>query len=66
MFDKHILLTTSAVTTTVSSASAFSGDNVMAWVVLAINVLTLLSNAALAIYKNWRDRDKDGDVNDDR
>jgi hypothetical protein len=62
MFDKHILLTTSAVTTTVSTASAFSGDNVMAWVVLAINVLTLLSNAALAIYKNWRDRDKDGDV----
>lgn len=62
MFDKHILLTTSAVTTTVSSASAFSGDKVMAWAVLAINVLTLLSNAALAIYKNWRDRDKDGDV----
>jgi len=62
MFDKHILLTTSAVTTTVSSASAFSGDTVMAWTVLAINVLTLLSNAALAIYKNWRDRDKDGDV----
>lgn len=62
MFDKHVLLTTSAVTTTISSASAFSGDNVMAWTVLAINVLTLLSNAALAIYKNWRDRDKDGDV----
>jgi hypothetical protein len=34
----------------------------MAWTVLAINVLMLLSNAALAIYKNWRDRDKDGDV----
>ena len=62
MFDTRVLMTTSAVTTTVSTASAFGGDNVMAWVVLAINVATLISNAALAIYKKWRDRDKDGDA----
>lgn len=62
MFGMRLLLATSALTTTVSTTSAFSGDNVMAWAVLAINVVTLMSNAALAIYKNWRDRDKDGDV----
>lgn len=59
MFDTRVLMTTSAVSTTVSSASAFSGENVMAWVVLGINVITLISNAALAIYRKWRDRDKD-------
>lgn len=62
MFDTRVLMTTSAVTTTVSTASAFSGENVMAWVVLGINVVTLISNAALAIYRKWRDRDKDGDA----
>lgn len=62
MLDTRVLLTTSAVTTTVSTASAFNGEQVMAWVVLAINVITLISNAALAIYRKWRDRDKDGDA----
>lgn len=62
MLETRALLTTSAVTTTVSTASAFSGDSVMAWVVLGINVITLISNAALAIYRKWRDRDKDGDA----
>lgn len=61
MFETRALLTTSAVTTTVSTASAFSGQDIMAWVVLGINVITLISNAALAIYRKWRDRDKDGD-----
>lgn len=61
MFDTRVLLTTSAVTTTVSTTSAFTGENVMAWVVLGINVVTLISNAALAIYRKWRDRDKDGE-----
>lgn len=60
--DTRVLLTTSAVTTTVSTASAFNGQDVMAWVVLGINIITLISNAALSIYRKWRDRDKEGDA----
>ena len=62
---ERTLLSVSAATTAVSTASAFSGEEIMAWVVLAINVVTLLSNAALAIYRKWRDRDKDKDDKND-
>lgn len=65
MIDTRVILTASAAATTASSASAFSGDDVMAWVLLGINVITLLSNAALAIYRKWRDRDSDKDNDDD-
>lgn len=49
----------SAVTAASSTVYAFDGNDVMAWVMLGINIVTLISNAALAIYRNWRDRDKD-------
>ena len=59
MLDTRLLVSTSVVTTATSTASAFNGDDVLAWVMLAINVVTLLSNAGIAIYRKWRDRDKD-------
>ena len=65
VIDTRVILTASAAATTASSASAFTGDDVMAWVLLGINVITLLSNAALTIYRKWRDRDSDKDNGDD-
>ena len=42
-----------------SVAASATGDNVMQWVMLGVNILVLLSNTALSIYRKWRDRDKD-------
>lgn len=51
-----ILSSTAAGTASVVTAAA--GENVMAWVMLFINIMILISNAALEIYRNWRDKDK--------
>lgn len=51
-----ILSSTAAGTASIVTAAA--GENVMAWVMLFINIMILLSNAALEIYRNWRDKDK--------
>lgn len=51
-----ILSSTAAGTASVVTAAA--GENVMAWVMLFINIMILISNAALEIYKKWRDKDK--------
>lgn len=51
-----ILSSTAAGTASVVTAAA--GENVMAWVMLFINAAILISNAALEIYRNWRDKDK--------
>lgn len=42
-----------------SVAASATGDTVMQWVMLGVNILVLLSNTALSIYRKWRDRDKD-------
>lgn len=42
-----------------SVAASATGDNVMQWVMLGVNILVLLSNTALSIYRKWRDRDAD-------
>lgn len=42
-----------------SVAASATGDNVMQWVMLGINIIVLLSNTALSIYRKWRDRDAD-------
>lgn len=52
-------LVLSATASAGSVASAFAGDDIMAWVFLVINIITLLSNAGLSIYRKWRDRDDD-------
>lgn len=52
-----ILSSTAAGTASVVTAAA--GDNVMAWIMLFINAAILISNAALEIYKKWRDKDKE-------
>lgn len=57
-------LVTSAVTATGSTIAAFNGDNVMAWVMLVLNVITLTSNTLLTVYRKWRDRNDDKNNND--
>lgn len=52
-------LLASAVTATGSTVAAFNGDNVMAWVMLALNIITLTSNTLLTVYRKWRDRNDD-------
>lgn len=52
-------ITASATAGAASVGAAWAGDNVMAWVMLGINIITLLSNLALEIYRKWRDKDKD-------
>lgn len=42
-----------------SVAASATGDNVMQWVMLGVNIVVLLSNTALSIYRKWRDKDKD-------
>lgn len=64
MIDNRICLAISGVATTASTASAFSGEDILAWVIFGINVITLLSNAGIAIYRKWRDRDADKDGDD--
>lgn len=53
------MLAASATSGAASVGAAWAGDNVMAWVMLGINIITLLSNLALEIYKQWRDKDKE-------
>lgn len=52
-------LLASAVTATGSTVAAFNGDNVMAWVMLILNIITLTSNTFLTVYRKWRDRNDD-------
>lgn len=59
------IVTASAASGAASVGAAWAGDNVMAWVMLGINIITLLSNLALEIYKQWRDKDKDNNDKDD-
>lgn len=49
----------SATATAGSVAASATGDNVMQWVMLGVNIVVLLSNTALSIYRKWRDKDKD-------
>lgn len=49
----------SATATAGSVAASATGDTVMQWVMLGVNIVVLLSNTALSIYRKWRDRDKD-------
>ena len=50
----------SSLMTAVSTITATEvGNSVIMWVALGINVLTLVSNACLDIYRKWRDRDAD-------
>lgn len=52
-------LAVSVMATATSTAATFNGDQIMAWVMLGINIVTLISNTALAIYRKWRDKNKD-------
>lgn len=55
----------SATATAGSVAASATGDNVMQWVMLGVNIVVLLSNTALSIYRKWRDKDKDTTKNSD-
>lgn len=57
--DTTTTLLASAVTATGSTVAAFNGDNVMAWVMLVLNIITLTSNTLLMVYRKWRDRNDD-------
>lgn len=57
--DTTTTLLASAVTATGSTVAAFNGDNVMAWVMLVLNIITLTSNTLLTVYRKWRDRNDD-------
>ena len=49
----------SVALTSASTAGAISGDSITMWVTTILNAIILISNTALAIYRAWRDRDKD-------
>lgn len=49
----------SCLTAFASVFAVFNQENVMAWVMLAINVATLITNCGISIYRKIRDRDKD-------
>lgn len=49
----------SCLTAFASMFAVLNQENVMAWVMLAINVATLLTNCGISIYRKIRDRDKD-------
>lgn len=66
MNSTNTLTTVSCFSALSSVVSQFNGDNIMAWVMLWINIATLLSNAAISIYRKWRDRDKDLKSQDDK
>lgn len=57
--DATTTLLVSAATATGSTIAAFNGDNVMAWVMLVLNIITLTSNTLLMVYRKWRDRNND-------
>lgn len=49
----------SCLTAFASVFAVFNQENVMAWVMLAINIATLITNCGISIYRKIRDRDKD-------
>ena len=49
----------SCLTAFASMFAVLNQDNIMAWVMLVINVATLLTNCGISIYRKIRDRDKD-------
>ena len=59
MKDTITTLALSATATVGSVAASATGDTVMSWVTLGINVAILVTNCAISIYRKWRDRDKD-------
>lgn len=42
-----------------SLTAYFNEEAILAWVMLAINVATLVTNCGISIYRKIRDRDKD-------
>ena len=59
------LLATNAISSLVSvTTAAQAGNDVLFWVSIIVSAVTMLSNAALAIYRKWRDRDKPVDNSD--
>lgn len=57
-----VLSATSGGTST--AAAVMSGNKILAYVTLAITILTTLSNFALETYRKWRDRDEDKNKNE--
>lgn len=57
-----VCLLTSAATATTEAAA---GNGVMALVTVAINAALLIANAAIEIYRKFRDRDKDLQAQDE-
>ena len=50
----------SALLTAISvSSSVAEGNTILVWVTTVLNAIILISNTALAIYRSWRDKDKD-------
>lgn len=63
MSTSTIMALGSGALTAASTAGAMSGDNITMWVTTILNAVILISNTALAIYRAWRDRDKDTSTN---
>lgn len=60
-----VFLATNAISSLVSvTTAAQAGNDVLFWVSIIVSAVTMLSNAALAIYRKWRDRDKPVDNSD--
>lgn len=53
------LPTLSVMATGTSVAAFFNGEALIGWVMLAINIATLITNCGISIYRKIRDRDKD-------
>lgn len=59
MTNNGTLPTVSVMATGSSVAAFFSGETLIGWVMLGINIATLITNCAISIYRKIRDRDKD-------
>lgn len=59
MKDTITTIALSATATAGSAAASATGNTIMQWVTLGINIAVLVTNCAISIYRKWRDRDKD-------
>lgn len=55
-----LFIATSAILSTAGIALAsVTTDNITAWTISILNCIILVSNVALSLYRQWRDKDKD-------
>lgn len=56
---QSFITTLSLMLSGVATGSAFTGDQLTAWIMTICNAAVLIANVVIQIYRKWRDRDKD-------